>query len=203
MKPCLVLLGIVGVFSFLLLVPCVPAGECDYGVASAWFCRLGAGWVNATAHPRLSRGVVFRVRVEVVAFMPLQVFFVKLHEFGTPVFEVLDGPTRMEQLLECREQISADQRFSFTWTMRVRPETTWVAGYAPLEVLVQFNTHDGLACQVDFDVLTAYILDDDGGQQPITRPTASEPGARGSMPGFTGGEVLLAVTLFVVVWKKR
>ena len=119
------------------------AGECNYGSVHAWFRTSDGEWENATAHPWLKRGESFEIKTVVTAKADLQVFFVKLHEFGTPVFEVVEGPTMMEQLLECRQNILSDQTFTYVWKMRVRSDTTWVNGYGPLEVFVQFNKNDG------------------------------------------------------------
>jgi hypothetical protein len=43
--------------------------------------------------------------------------------------------------------------------MQVRSNTTWVNGYAPLEVFVQFNKNDTDEMRISFDVITAFILD--------------------------------------------
>jgi sarcinarray family protein len=206
MKPFMVLIWMIPLLFFPWFFPCVSAGECCYGVVHAWFRYQDRGWENATAHPCLSRGDVFVIHVEVVATMSLQMFFVKLHEFGTPVFEVLTGSTQMEQLLECRQQITAGQRFSYQWTIRVRPETSWVSGYAPLEVFVQFNINDSAACQVDFDVVTAYILDEAGngsGREPTIEPLGSERLKGNGLPGCGDVEMITVMVLLVVLWKKR
>lgn len=140
-------------------IPGVTAGECCYGSVHAWFKESGGSWENATAHSRLKRGETFEIKIVVTSKTDLQVFFVKLHEFGTPVFEVLQGPTEMEQLLECRQRILSNQTFSYVWKLRVRPETPWVNGYGPLEVFVQCNRNDAERCQVSYDVLVAYVVD--------------------------------------------
>lgn len=136
------------------------AGECDYGSVHAWFRTSDGEWENATAHPLLKRNESFEIKIVVTAKTGLQVFFLKLHEFGTPVFEVLEGPTAMEQLLECRQKILSDQTFTYAWKMRVRSDTTWVNGYGPLEVFTQFNKNDTDEYRMDFDVITAFIVDE-------------------------------------------
>jgi sarcinarray family protein len=136
------------------------AGECNYGSVHAWFRTSDGEWENATVHPLLKRNESFEIKIVVTAKTDLQVFFVKLHEFGTPVFEVVEGPTMMEQLLECRQNILSDQTFTYVWKMRVRSDTTWVNGYGPLEVFTQFNKNDTDEYRMDFDVITAYIVDE-------------------------------------------
>jgi sarcinarray family protein len=140
--------------------PLGTAGECTYGSLQAWFRTPGSEWHNATAHPLLKRGQEFEIKITVTAKNTLQVLFVKLHEFGTPVFEVVEGPTKMEQLLEYRQMIQPNQMFTSTWKLRVRPDTTWVNGYSPLEVFAQFNRNDDNECRVSFDVITAFVIDE-------------------------------------------
>jgi hypothetical protein len=66
----------------------------------------------------------------------------------------------MEQLLEYRQMILPNQTFTSTWKLRVRPNTTWVNGYCPLEVFTQFNRNDDDECRVSFDVITAFVIDE-------------------------------------------
>lgn len=145
-------------FVTLCLIPDVCAGECDYGSVHAWFQAAHGRWENATAHPTLKPGDEFQIKIVISTQADLQVFFVKLHEFGTPVYEVLAGPSQLEELFEYRGEMRTNQSFSFEWTLRVRPTTTWTQGTAPLELFTQFNRNDSDECQVDFDVITAYVL---------------------------------------------
>ena len=156
-------IGVVYFIGFLFIASIIPvhsASECNYGSVQAWFRISDGEWENATAHPLLKRGESFEIKIVVTAKTDIQVFFIKLHEFGTPVFEVLDGPTAIEQLLEYRQNILSDQTFTYVWKMRVRSDTTWVNGYGPLEVFVQFNKNDTDEYRMDFDVITAFIVDE-------------------------------------------
>lgn len=149
------------IFVFLVSTTMVvTAGECRYGSVHAWVRTTESDWQNATAHPLLKRGEEFEIHISISTKIPLQVFFLKLHEFGTPVFEVLSGPTAIEQLLECRQTIPSNQTFTYLWKLRVRPQTTWVNGYGPLEFFVQFNKNDYDEKRVSFTVLAAYIVDE-------------------------------------------
>lgn len=192
---------------FLSATSPVTAGDCRYGSVHAWFVASGGANENATARPVLIRGEVFEVQVKVTAQTSLQRFYVKLHEFGTPVYEVLAGPTVLEQLLECRGPVLRNQTFSYSWTMRVRPETSWVNGYAPLEMFVQFNVDDAESCVVAFDVILGYLTDADGNgsvppQETENRPSQSTGGK--NMPGFSCIEVVAAgVVLSGLLIKKR
>jgi sarcinarray family protein len=190
-----------------LLIPGVIAGECCYGSVHAWFQGSNGRWENATAHPELKPGEMFQIKIIVSTKTTCQVFFVKLHEFGTPVYEVLVGPIQFEELFEYRGRISANQTYIYLWTVRVRPTATWIYGSAPLEVFTQFNKNDSEECQVDFDVINAYILPgyqrgSEGHNIDDDLPSDSHPGLR--LLGFQCEEVLIAVViLFLLLCSKE
>lgn len=156
------LFAIIGVFliSILLIIPVYSAGQCAFGSAYAWFKSSNDTWMNATVHPLLRRGEPFEIQVVVTSSINLSMVFIKLHEFGTPVYDVIEGPTAMEQLLECPHLTIAGQSSRYRWTMKVRDDTSWVNGYAPLEVFVQFNKNDTAVLSIHFAVITAYIIDE-------------------------------------------
>ncbi|MBN2599623.1 MAG: sarcinarray family MAST domain-containing protein [Candidatus Thermoplasmatota archaeon] len=149
------------IFLFLLsLATLLCASECQYGSVHAWFRTSEGAWQNATAHPLLRRGETFEVKITVTISTDLNVMYLKLHEFGTPVYEVITGPTMMEQLLEQRNPSLSEQSWTYQWKIRVRENTSWVNAYGPLEVYVQFNKNDADTSRVNFDIITAYILDE-------------------------------------------
>lgn len=199
------MLGLLFLFFSTNVIPDVCAGDSQYGSVHAWFQHPGGEWENATAHPCLKRSESFSIRVEVTTRAPVQVFFVKLHEFGTPVFEVLSGPTVLEQLLEYRNPLSSNQTFSYQWIVQVRPNTSWVNAVAPLEVFVQFNKNDTEYGIVDFDVLTAYIQDVNWNGTQIESSSAllsSPPNPKPMMPGFPSIICILAIIFGVLLRKK-
>ncbi|MCJ7697851.1 MAG: sarcinarray family MAST domain-containing protein [Thermoplasmata archaeon] len=182
------------------------AGECNYGSVHAWFRTSDGEWENATAHPWLKRGESFEIKTVVTAKADLQVFFVKLHEFGTPVFEVVEGPTMMEQLLECRQNILSDQTFTYVWKMRVRSDTTWVNGYGPLEVFTQFNKNDTDEYRMDFDVITAFIVDElwESYTQENTCENFSSQNIHSiKLPGFEVGGMFIVVFVLCIFIRLR
>ncbi|MFA5101611.1 MAG: sarcinarray family MAST domain-containing protein [Candidatus Thermoplasmatota archaeon] len=155
--------GIVFLISFLsllVLTPLLSTSECPYGSVHAWFRTSDGAWEKATAHPRLKRGETFEVKIIVTISTDLNVVYLKLHEFGTPVYEVVTGPTMMEQLLEQWVSPFSEQSWIYLWKIKVRENTSWVNGYGPLEVYVQFNKNDMETSRVNFDIITAYILDE-------------------------------------------
>jgi sarcinarray family protein len=193
-------------FFLLCISPGVSAGECSYGSVHAWFQQVGEPWVNATAHPCLKRGEVFTIQVEVKTKTSLGMFFIKLHEFGTPVYEVVDGPTQMEELLGCRQEVTANQTFLYRWVLRVRPETSWVNGYAPLEVFVQLNTNDADSSQVDFDVMTAFIVDaawKGALLVSVNGNLSSEPRPGNNLPGFDAAGLTAVMFFLSICWRKK
>jgi sarcinarray family protein len=140
-----------------LMVPATAAGDCRYGSVHAWFQDSTSVWQNATAHPMLRPGQTFQIKIIATMTRASKMFFLKLHEFGTPVYEVLSGPMRLDELLKHQGIIQANESYTYTWTLRVRPTTTWIQASAPLEVFTQFNINDSESCEIDFDVINAYI----------------------------------------------
>ena len=197
---------LIGLLFIINTIPVLTAVECSYGSVHAWFRTSDGEWENATAHPLLKRGESFEIKTVVTIKTVIQVFFLKLHEFGTPVFEVLEGPTAMEQLLECRQNILPDQTFTYAWKMRVRSDTTWVNGYGPLEVFAQFNKNDTTEYRVGFDVITAYIVDElwEGYlKENISENHSSETINGGKLPGFEVRGMFIAVFLLYVFTRLR
>lgn len=144
----------------LLLTPLLCASECRYGSVHAWVRISDGAWENATAYPMLKRGETFEVKITMTISTDLKVVYLKLHEFGTPVYEVVTGPTMMEQLLQQWIIPFSEKSWTYLWKIKVRENTSWVNGYAPLEVYVQFNKNDTDTSWVNFDIITAYILDE-------------------------------------------
>jgi sarcinarray family protein len=195
---------------FLLLFPifsasAVFAGECSYGSMYAWFRRDNEEWRNATAHPYLKLGEEFEVKVVVTAKTGLSVIFFKLREFGTPVFEVLDGPTVMDELLVCGRSVKTGENFTYIWRVRVNPDTKWFNAYSPLEVFAQFNKNDHDSCTVYFDVLTAYVLDEfwEGYNATCNYNNTNITSGKKVTPGFEILLFLVAVFFMVFLVRRR
>jgi len=186
--------------SFLLTA---TAGECEYGSFYAWFRKDDGEWQNATAHPTLKLGEEFEVKATITAKEDILVTTIQLYEFGTPVFEVLDGPSNVGEYLDCGHNLKTNDSFSYTWTLRVKPNTTWMEGYAPLEVFSQFSKDHDHNCKISFDVIAAYIVDelwggyvDDGnnGDDQVENNVDSTP-------GFEIILAMVAIALFLF-WRK-
>jgi sarcinarray family protein len=155
--------GMAFFISLLFLISAAPihrAGECTYGSVHARFRMVDGDWENATAHPMLKRGESFEIKIIVRVKTNLRVVYLKLHEFGTPVYEVITGPSTMEQLLEHWGPTQSDQSWTYVWKMRVKADTSWVNGFSPLEVYVQFTKSDDDDSSITFDVMNTFIIDE-------------------------------------------
>lgn len=190
-----------GLLCVICIVPVCCAGTCAYGSAYAWFKGTDGGWVNATAHPLMRRGESFEIRIVVTTSTDLCMLYIKLHEFGTPVYEVLEGPTSMEQLLECRHLPKSGQSVTYVWKMKVRQDTSWVNAYAPLEVFVQFNKNDTKIAWIQFDVITAFVIDEPSvgdAWEPIQESDSSNEPDQKAIPVFDAARVLVIVSFFAI-----
>jgi sarcinarray family protein len=191
----------------ILVTPLTQAGGCAYGSVQAWFRTTEGVWVNATAHPSLHRGESFEIKVRVNIATDLRVVYLKLHEFGTPVYEGITGPSTMEQFLENWELTMSNQSWTSVWNMRVKANTSWVNGSSPLELYVQFTKNDYDDASVMFDILNAFIVDslwENYSPKPnlddVSLKNRDTP--RLSNPSFIG--VVIVVFLSgVLLWSKR
>jgi sarcinarray family protein len=140
----------------LIIVPCVSAGSCNYGTAEAWI-RVGDGpWKLATQHPILHPGDTFEILVKIRASTWVSAVFCELHEFGTPVYDSLEGPSEINELLS-RGVTKPQEEIWYLWQIRVSPQTKWLNGSAPLEVFIQFTLSDDDSQTITFDALCGYI----------------------------------------------
>lgn len=186
--------------------PLASAGTCSYGSVYAWFQGSNGHWVNATAHTVLKPGEVFHLQVRVTLSSECQAFFLKLHEFGTPVYEVLAGPTQMEELFEYRGEIKVQYPYIYEWTIRVRPTTSWTCGSAPLEVFAQLNKDDSKDCTIDFDALVALILPNyqtSSEAQQVSENHSSAVHPRYPLPGFQDGLVSMAIVVLCLLLRLK
>ncbi len=198
----------IGTILFFLLVFCIisRAADCPYGSAQALFKLSDGTWENATAHPVLHRGETFEIQVVVTTYTELSVFFLKLHEFGTPVYSVRDGPCMMEQIFEHREMMTPGQSFSYVWIMQVDANTSWVNGYAPLEIYAQFHKNERELASVNFDVLVAYITDqplEHRQEESFSETSSSVHGGKQSTPSDGIGAIIIIVAFFAITHRRR
>ncbi len=185
-----------GLLILLSTAPNHSAGECTYGSVHAWFRTSDGEWENATAHPLLRRGETFEIKIMVQVKTDLRVVYLTLHEFGTPVYEVIMGPSIMEQLLEHWGPTRPDQSWTHVWKMRVRANTSWVNGYSPLEIYVQFTKNDADDSSVTFDVLNAFIVDELWEQYPPEASTENSSSRRKDIPRLSDASIIGILIIF-------
>jgi len=137
-------------------ISCGSAGTSAYGSCLAWICTDRIHWSPATTYPRLHPGDTFQVLLKITPSTPMNAVFLKLHEFGTPVYEVINGPTPINVIMSCGA-IRPNTTKPYLWTIRILPDTRWINGTAPLEVFTQFSKTDTDASVVSFDALYAFI----------------------------------------------
>jgi hypothetical protein len=147
---------IILVLAFLGAQPCLMAGSCQYGTAEAWVRTDNGAWMPATHHPRLHPGDTLELVVRLNASIPLAAIFCELHEFGTPVYEVLKGPSSINELV-CQGATARGRIIWHRWQIRVLPETNWINSTAPLELFVQFTRSNDESRIVTFDALCGII----------------------------------------------
>lgn len=189
----------ISIFTLILLgcfFPAISAGECDYGSMHAWYSKDGVTWENATAHPTLKLGEEFEVKTIISAKVDLASISLKLHEFGTPVFEVIDDSENIDEWIDWFD-LETNDSYTYTWKLRVRPNTTWTNAYAPLEIFSQFDKDDDRNCIVSFDVIAAYIEDELW--EGYTGDSDTTPENGNETPGTPGFEIMFAICAIVIV----
>jgi hypothetical protein len=108
----------------------------------------------------------------------------------------------MEQLFEYRGKIEVQHPYVYEWTLRVRPDTAWTFGNAPLEVFAQLNTNDSEDAVIDFDVVDAFIVPEDPTNvHPLQRGEncSSEISPMLSLQGFEGSLVFMIIGALIVL----
>ena len=145
---------------FSIPLACAPslvtAGSCSYGSCSAWIRTDNDSWQPATIHPQLHPGGTLEIIVVLTPSIPTSGVFCKLHEFGTPVYETVHGPSAINTVICCGDTLPG-VNLTYHWVVRVLPNTCWINGTAPLEVFAQFSKSDTDAETLSFDALCAFI----------------------------------------------
>lgn len=150
---CLVLV----ILTILLLFGPVQAASLDGCLCRAWVRTEGSPWGPATAHPALRPGEEFSVMVLVATTRPAAWVFLSLREFGTPVYDVVTGPSGIEEPLLCGRHVHPPFLKAFVWKVRVLPDTAWVNGIAPLDVFAQFSSPSAKVTVLSFSVVCGAI----------------------------------------------
>jgi len=142
----------------------VSAGECEYGTINAGFSKDGATWQNATVnHINYSCGEPFFVKATIKPKIDLISIDIKIWETGESnkqdsTFELLEGPNCFFTYFDIYP-VNKNDVFTYFWKFRVKPDTDWVNGNAPLNLHVQFDKNDNDNKDITFTIVNMYIQD--------------------------------------------
>ncbi len=193
-------------------LPATNAGECDYGTLYAWYSEDGSSWENATVHDaKLKRGEPFYIKTMISTKINSVWIAMKLSETGEnsadeSSFEVLDGPCDMYEMIDLGEIPEKNTSLTYTWKMRVKPDTNWAGGNAPLNIGVFFDkkvNDDWYSDDISFTAVNVYILDElwEGYTEDNGDSNDSSNGTNGT-PGFELLFTLIAIAVFLT-WKRK
>ena len=185
--------------------------ECDYGTFDAWYSEDGIEWQNTTVdHAELKRGEPFYIKATISTKTEPVWVAIELSETGEDSsedssFEVLDGLCDLYEMKDFGK-ISGNTSFTHTWKMRVKPDTNWAGGNAPLNIGVFFDkkvNDEWYSDDISFTAVNVYILDEmwDGYTDNNGNSNDSSNGTNGT-PGFEFLVILIASVL-VLVWKRK
>ena len=198
------------VFSVISLAYETP--ECDYGMFDAWYSKDGVGWQNTTVdYAELKRGEPFYIKATVSTKIDSAWVSIRLWETGVgsaekSSFEVIDGPSNTYQAFDLSEIPEKNTSFTYTWKIRVKPDTDWVGGNAPLNIRAQFDKKvngEWHSDDISFTAVNVYILDElwEGYTDNNGNSNNSDNGTNGA-PGFELIVVITALALFLM-WKRK
>jgi len=147
---------------FMMITPKVSAGECEYGTMKAWFSKDGINWENATVHNATSKlGESFFIKAVIRSKIDLVSIDVKIWETGEnnvddSTYELLEGPSCFFTYYDIYP-VSKNDSFTYIWKFRVKPDTEWVDGNAPLNIYTQFDKTDQDNDGISFTIVNMYI----------------------------------------------
>lgn len=182
--------------------------SCEYGVFDAWFSNDGVTWRNTTIdYTVLKKGEPFYVKTVIVTKKDDLWVSVKFSETGETCakdssFEVVEGPSAMYEAFDLGKISQGNSSFTYIWKFRVKPDTNWVNGNAPLNVMAQFDervNNEWESEVISFTVANIFILDelwDDQGNKETD--AAGEDNSEKDLPGF---EFLSVVVLLFITRK--
>jgi len=146
----------------MIFFPIVNAGECEYGTIKAWFSKDQQTWENATVDNATAKiGEPFFIKTTVKAKIDLPSIDIKLWETGEnnsedSTFELLEGLNCFFTYYDIYP-VSKNDSFTYIWMFRVKPDTSWVNGNAPLNIYVQFDKNSSYNRGVEFTVANIYV----------------------------------------------
>lgn len=184
--------------------------ECAYGTFDAWYSKDNVEWQNTTVdHAELKRGEPFYIKVTFITKTEPVWGAIELSETGESSakgssFEVVDGPRDMYETFDLGEISEKNTSFTYTWKLRVKPDTDWAGGNAPLNIFAQFDKKvngEWHTEDISFTAVNVYILDELW--EGYTGDNNDNDGSGTSdAPGFELVIVLAAVSILVLKRRK-
>jgi len=203
---------------FILTKP-VYAGECEYGTMKAWFSKDSSTWQNATVNNiSIKRGEPFFIKTTVKPHIDLLSIDIKIWETGennaeNSTYELLEGPNSYFRFIDIYPVLINDS-YTYIWKFRVKPDTEWVNGNAPLNIYVQFDKTDKDNDGIYFTITNLLIEDilwenytrssNDGNDSDSLPITNSELPTQNTIKthDFKITLILFAV-LLIICWKQK
>ena len=192
------------------LVGSYETPECIYGTFDAWYSKDGIEWQNTTVdYAELKRGEPFYIEATVGTKIESIWIAIDLSETGESSakgssFEVVDGPRDMYETFDLGEIPEKNTSFTYTWKLRVKPDTDWAGGNAPLNIFAQFDKKvngEWHTEDISFTAVNVYIIDELWEGYMGDDSSNNGGGGTSDAPGFELVIVLAAV--FILVLKRR
>jgi len=149
---------------FLCFIPCIEAGECNYGTLHAWYSKDNITWENSTVHDAyLKRGQPFYIKAETTSKVDLMAMSLQLWETGIDtaddsVFQLIEGPNCFFHSIPFYN-IKKDDTSTYLWKILIDPDTNWGGGNAPLNIRAQYNINNDESDEIYFTVANINIID--------------------------------------------
>ena len=200
---------VISVFSDFSLAYETP--ECDYGTFDAWYSKDGVKWQNTTVdRAELKRGEPFYIKATISTKIDSARTALIISETGEDnaedsSFEVIDGPCDIYEILNLEIISEKNTSLDYTWKIRVKPDTHWAGGTAPLNIFVQFDkkvNDEWYSDDISFTTVNVYILDELWEGYTEDNGNSSGNNDTNGTPGFELFFALIAIAVFLT-WKRK
>ena len=139
---------------------------CKYGVFDTWFSLDGIKWINTTVdYITLKQGQPFYIKSELYTFLDDTWVSIIFSEVGEPTienstFELIKGPTAFYKPFDLGKLSYKNTSLTYIWGFRIKRNTSWINGNAPLNVMAQFdrkNNGEWNREHISYTVVNAFI----------------------------------------------
>jgi len=200
---------VISVFSDFSLAYETP--ECDYGTFDAWYSEDGIEWQNTTVdHAEIKRGEPFYIKATINTKIDSARTALIISETGEDSaedssFEVIDGPCDIYEILNLGIISEKNTSFTYNWKIRVKPDTDWAGGNAPLNIRVQFDkkvNDEWYSDDIAFTAVNVYILNEVWEGYTEDTDTSNDNNDTNDAPGFELLFGLITIAVFLT-WKRK